>query len=360
GEPSRLRALVSHELDAVAEKYGTPRRTLLTEARPSVATTGEPRSRTSTAPDLEIADAPCRVLLSTTGRLVCVDLGDDTLGSPAKAIRRSKHDAIRSEVTTTTRGEVGAITNLGRLIRLSPVDLPHVPEASIQLAAGVKVAEYLALTAKSERVLALVPLDEDATIALGTAQGVVKRLGVSELPAKPDIDIIALKDGDEVVGATLSPDAEELVFVTSDAQLLRFDATSVRPQGRSAAGMAGIRVAKGARVVHFASVDAAATPVVVATISSASDTIAGADPGHAKLSYFSEFPAKGRATGGVRCHAFRKGESALSLAWVGSEPALAVGADGSVRELPDAGAKRDATGTPLNAVVGSIGTSPTG
>lgn len=358
GDPARVRSLVGDELDAVAEKYGTPRRTLLTEAKPSAAKSSAARSSAPNAAELEIADAPCRVLLSTTGRLVRVDLGDDAPAASAMARRRSKHDAIRSEVATTTRGEIGAVTNLGRLLRLSPVDLPHVPEASIQLAAGVKIAEYLALTAKNERVLALVPLDGDAPIALGTKQGVVKRLRTAELPDRPDVDIIALKDGDEVIGAALSPDTEELVFVTSDAQLLRFDASTVRPQGRSAGGMAGIRLAAGAVAIHFTSVDATAAPVVVATVSSSADTIAGADPGHAKVSAFSEFPAKGRATGGVRCHSFRKGESALALAWVGPEPALAVGADGSARELPEPGAKRDATGSPMTAVIGSIGTAP--
>lgn len=357
GDPAHVRALVADELGAVAEQYGTPRRTLLTEAKPSVATAASTRSRTAAEPDLEIADGPCRVLFSTTGRLVRVDHGDDSLGIPTRAPRRSRHDAIRSEVTTTTRGEVGAVTNLGRLVRLSPVDLPHVPEASVQLAAGVKAAEYLALTSKAERVVALVPLVGETPIALGTRQGVVKRLSTSDLPNRPDVEVIALKDGDEVIGATLSPDAEELVFVTSDAQLLRFDAATVRPQGRSAAGMAGIRLSPKATAIHFSSVDAAATPVVVATVSSAADTIAGADPGHAKVSRFTEFPAKGRATGGVRCHAFRKGETALALAWVGPEPALAVGTDGSARELPDPGAKRDATGAPLTAVIGSIGAS---
>ena len=73
------------------------------------------------------------------------------------------------------------------------------------------------------------------------------------------------------------------------------------------------------------------------------------------LSRFSEFPAKGRATGGVRAHTFLKGEASLALAWVGPAPALALGADGSLRTLPDAGAKRDASGTPMDAVVGSIG-----
>ncbi|WP_168627402.1 DNA topoisomerase IV subunit A [Cryobacterium sp. BB307] len=351
-EPARIRALVGDELEAVAELYGTPRRTLLTEARPSVATT---KSARGAAPVLEIADAPCRVLLSTTGRVIRVDLGD-TGDLPGKPARRSKHDAIRSIVTTTTRTEIGAVTNLGRLVRLSPMDLPVVPENSVQLAAGAKIAEYLALDSKKERVLALVSLTSDAPIALGTAQGIVKRVSPGEWPSKPDFELISLKAGDEVVGAAQGSNAEEFVFATSDAQLLRFSASAIRPQGRSAGGMAGIKLGSGARVILFTSVDPAVTNVV-ATVSTSLSTIAGTDPGRAKVSLLSEFPAKGRATGGVRAHAFLKGEDMLALAWAGPEPVLAVGTDGAVRTLPDTGAKRDASGAALDAVIGSIGTS---
>ncbi|MBX3078147.1 MAG: DNA topoisomerase IV subunit A [Cryobacterium sp.] len=353
-----IRQLVSEDLEAVAEEFGTPRRTLLTEARASIATADSSRAAGSKAApvSLEIEDTPCRVLLSTTGRIIRVDLGDGMSDGPARAARRSKHDAIRSSVVTTSRTEIGAITNLGRLVRLSPVDLPQVPENSIQLAAGAKVAEYLALDAKKERVVALVSLESEAPVAVGTKQGIVKRLAAGDYPSRPDFDVISLKDGDELVGAAQGTDAEELVFVTSDAQLLHFPAASVRPQGRSAAGMAGMRLSPGAVVIHFTSVDPGAD-VVVATISTHSDTIAGTDPGRAKVSSFAEFPGKGRGTGGVRCHAFLKGEDSLALAWAGTAPALAVGTDGAARELPDAGAKRDASGSPLAAVVGSVGMS---
>jgi DNA gyrase subunit A len=118
--------------------------------------------------------------------------------------------------------------------------------------------------------------------------------------------------------------------------------------------MAGITLGSGARAIFFGAVDPQAN-VVVVTVSTPLDTLPGSDPGRCKVSELSEFPGKGRGTGGVRAHSFLKGESALALAWVGPAPARAVGNDGAARTLPDSGAKRDASGTPLDAVIGSIG-----
>jgi Type IIA topoisomerase (DNA gyrase/topo II, topoisomerase IV), A subunit len=356
----RIRTLVSDELDEVAERFGTPRRTLLTAARPSIAATG---SRKASAV-LEVVDAPCRVFLSATGRIARVDAvpGDD--GAPDAAslerittpARRSKHDAIASAVTTTSRSEIGAVTSTGRLIRFSPVDLPSVPANSVQLGAGVKVVDYLALSDRTERVLAVVALDSATPIALGTAQGVVKRVTPGDWANKPDFEIIALKPGDRVIGAAPAADADELVFVASDAQLLRFPASSVRPQGRGAGGMAGIGLGPGAGVVFFGVVPAAARDeAVVVTIATSAATLAGTDAGSGKVSAFAEFPAKGRATGGVRAQRFLKGEDQLTVAWAGPAPARAVGPDGATRQLPDSGAKRDASGTALDAVIAAVG-----
>ena len=356
GSDVLLRAQVARELDATAETFGTPRRTLLLNGGPVT-----PRSRAAAPADLQIADAPCRVFLTATGRLVRAELAPtesadgsgDVPGGVVAPTRRSKHDGIRSAVDATTRGDLGAVTTAGRLVRFSPVDLPSVPANSVQPAAGTRADQYLALPS-GEHVVAIVPLSGEI-IALGTAQGTVKRVATSELPpGKHEVEIIALKPGDRVVGAGLAPDHDELVFVTSDAQLLRFGADAVRPQGRAAGGMAGIRLSTGAEVIAFQPAPRDERTVVV-TVAGSSQAIAGTDPGSAKVSSFDEFPAKGRATGGVRAQRFVKGEDVLTLAWVGVEP-RALAADGAVRQLPTPGAKRDASGQPLEAVVAAVGT----
>ncbi|MCC2032165.1 DNA gyrase/topoisomerase IV subunit A [Microbacterium allomyrinae] len=346
-----LRALVARELDAAAEAFGTPRRTLLLNGGPV-----QPRSRAAAATaDLQIADAPCRVFLSATGRMVRAEVAADAPnGGIVPPARRSKHDAIRASVDATTRGDLGAVTSAGRLVRFSPVDLPSVPGNSVQLAAGTRADQYLGL-GSGEHVVGLVPLTDGPPIALGTQQGVVKRVAAGEIGTKHDIEIIALRDGDRVLGAATASDGAELVFVASDAQLLRFDASSVRTQGRSAGGMAGIRLTDGAEAISFDVVGPSDFGAVVVTVAGSTTALAGTDAGSAKVSPFSEFPAKGRATGGVRAQRFLKGEDALTLAWVGTDP-RGVGTDGATRALPEPGAKRDASGTPLDGVVGAVGT----
>lgn len=221
--PVLLRAVVARELDAAADAYGTPRRTLLMNAAPP-----KPRA-TKGSVDLQIADAPTVLVLSTTGRAVRVDrVEGQELGVPA---RRSKHDAILTTVETTVRAELGALTSAGRVMRFSPVDLPSVPATSVQLAAGTPLRDYLGLLSKNERIIGFVRFDSETPIALGTAQGTVKRIVPASLPVRPELEVIGMKPGDTVVGAAEAPDDAELVFVTTDAQLLHFAASAVRPQG---------------------------------------------------------------------------------------------------------------------------------
>lgn len=354
GDDDRLRAVVSDEMADVAATFGTPRRTVLLEHAGGPGVTGEAAPVRRGAAPLEIADTPCRALLSGTG-LVARTAGDGPL---ERSGRRSAHDAVVASVPTTTRSEIGAVTSRGRVLRLGVVDLPALPptDGPPSLSGGAPVAELLPLE-RGERVVGLTSLDPAApTLALVTAGGTVKRVAQDVAPAKDTWEVIALRDGDEVVGACAAGDEDELVLVTSDAQLLHFPASAVRPQGRPAGGMAGIKLSPGARVV-FGGVLAAAggADAVVVTVAGASDALPGTQAGSAKVSPFEVFPGKGRATGGVRAQRFLRGEDVLLLAWVGPGPARASAAGGQPVELPAVDERRDGSGTALAVPVHAIG-----
>jgi DNA gyrase subunit A len=191
-------------------------------------------------------------------------------------------------------------------------------------------------------------MDPDSLgLALGTATGVVKRVTPDHLSNRDSWEVIRLNDGDEVVGAVeLSTGEEELCFITSDAQLLHYNASVVRPQGRTAGGMAGVRVSAGAKVVWFGAVDPTKESHVV-TISGSTSALPGTEVGAVKVTPFSEYPGKGRATGGVRCHRLLKGEDGLLLAFVGAAPIKASANSGAPVELPPLDPRRDGSGVPV-------------
>jgi DNA gyrase subunit A len=118
--------------------------------------------------------------------------------------------------------------------------------------------------------------------------------------------------------------------------------------------MAGIKLNPGARVVFFGAFTPSADAVVL-TLSSSSSALPGIDGGSVKITPLAEYPAKGRATGGVRCHRFRSGEDLITLAWVGNGPVRAASASGVPAELPSEPGKRDAAGIPLTSPVSSVG-----
>jgi DNA gyrase subunit A len=106
-------------------------------------------------------------------------------------------------------------------------------------------------------------------------------------------------------------------------------------------------------VTFFGAVDPAAEAVVV-TSAGSSGALPGTEAGSLKVTPYAEYPAKGRATGGVRCHRFLKGEDTLVLAWAGATPARAAGANGVALELPAPTGRRDGSGTPAPAAIARI------
>ncbi|WP_405535032.1 DNA topoisomerase IV subunit A [Streptomyces sp. NBC_00075] len=342
---AELRKLVSTELASVAKKFGTDRRTVLLESAGAA---------TAAAVPLQVADDPCRVLLSSTDLLARTANGEPF---PADEDgRRTKHDLIVSAVPATARGEVGAVTSAGRLLRINVIDLPQLPDtmAAPNLSGGAPLSEFLSLE-DGETVVCLTTLDESSPgLAIGTEQGVVKRV-VPDYPSnKEELEVITLKEGDRIVGAAeLRTGEEDLVFITDDAQLLRFQAAHVRPQGRPAGGMAGIKLTDGAKVISFTAVDPAVDAVVF-TVAGSRGTLDDSVQTTAKLTPFDQYPRKGRATGGVRCQRFLKGEDCLSVAWAGPAPARASQKNGTPAELPEMDPRRDGSGVSLPKTVGVV------
>lgn len=340
--PDQLRQVVSVALAEIARQHGDPRRTILLAASGVVTT--------AAAAPLEVADDPCWVLLSSAGLLARTDHAEPLpSGGP-----RVNHDVLLSRILATARGDCGLVTSAGRLIKINTLDLPTVPTTANapNLQGGTHVSELVTLES-DERVLCLTTLSPDSLgLALGTADGVVKRVN-PEVLGKESWEVIRLDPGDRVVGAIeLTSTAAELIFITSDAQLLHFPAGSVRPQGRAGSGMAGIKLGVGVRVVFFGAV--AGDDSVVVTVSGTSHALPGTDAGAVKVTPLSEYPGKGRATGGVRCHRFLKGEDALLLAWAGPAPARAAAASGSPVELPPAEGRRDGSGTPAGQPIAAV------
>jgi DNA gyrase subunit A len=353
---SRLRALVSAELAEVAEVHGDDRRTELLESEalpaPVAAAAAPAPGRTAAGGlALEIADDPCWVFLSTSGQLARTPSQVPLVDPP----RRIKHDALVSAVRATARGEIGAVTSTGRMLRVQVMDVPVLTafEGTPKLGDGVPVKDFLTL-GRGERLVGLAPLN--AVLALGTRNGVVKRVSPEYPLNREDWEVITLKDDDEVVGLAESAAAEDaLVFVTRDGKLLHFEAGAVRPQGRTAGGVAGVKLVAGDAVVFFGAVRAADETPVVVTLARADEVLPGMSQYSVKVTPFSEYPPKGRATGGVRAHRFLKGETGLALAWVGHGPAKAVAASGVARALPTEHGRRDGSGVPTDQVIDAVG-----
>jgi DNA gyrase subunit A len=348
-DPAVLRKVVSSELAKVAKELTGERRTALIDGDLK-----EVLAASKPAGPLEVADDPCQVILSATGLVARTAAESEESSEARRRNGRAKHDTVAAVVHSTARGQILLVTNRGRAFKTDVLPLPVLPEQSgtVSLGGGMAARELVPLE-KGETVVGIAPLGEQGAdspgLALGTRQGVVKVCS-PEWPVRSDeFEVISLKDGDEIVGATwLTDGTETLTFLSSDSSLLRFATSLVRPQGLKGGGMAGINLGKEAHAVFFGAVrtddDEHGEPMVV--------TSTGLS---VKVTPFSQYPAKGRATGGVRTHRFLKGETQLALGWVGPRPAGA-SSTGSAVELPEVDMRRDGSGHahPGPDVVGHI------
>lgn len=416
-----LDGVVIDEMDDAMAKYGTPRRTVLLDedeegnltpvvahgddgvsanamaaaraaatvssAAADVAAAAKAAKKAgdenATASALQIDDEPCAVMLSATGLIArtsedAVERWENRSASDGRA----KDDQIVSMFRTSTRSSYGLVTSAGRLVLAHVVELPKVSaDGPLSVTGGVKAEELLGMTEntdpiRGERVIAAIDMpstDDDGQLvplALGTRNGVVKRWNRESPTTMDSWSVIDLKDDDEVLAAAEARDEDRLVFVSTDSSLLTFEAKNVRPQGRTAGGMAGIRLAEGCSAAAFAVVPDgkvtwnyeegenglfSASGAVVLTVAGDSEALPGTENGAAKVTPLEMYPTKGRGTGGVRSQRFLKGQDTLILAFVGAYPLHASTQSGAPVELPKPDMRRDGSGTDLSAPIAVVG-----
>lgn len=416
-----LDGVVIDEMDDAVAKYGTPRRTVLLDedeegnltpvvahgddgvsanamaaaraaatvssAAADVAAAAKAAKKAgdenATASALQIDDEPCAVMLSATGLIArtsedAVERWENRSASNGRA----KDDQIVSMFRTSTRSSYGLVTSAGRLVLAHVVELPKVSaDGPLSVTGGVKAEELLGMTEntdpiRGERVIAAIdmPSTDDGgqlvPLALGTRNGVVKRWNRESPTTMDSWSVIDLKDDDEVLAAAEARDEDRLVFVSTDSSLLTFEAKNVRPQGRTAGGMAGIRLAEGCSAAAFAVVPDgkvtwnyeegenglfSASGAVVLTVAGDSEALPGTENGAAKVTPLEMYPTKGRGTGGVRSQRFLKGQDTLILAFVGAYPLHASTQSGAPVELPKPDMRRDGSGTDLSAPIAVVG-----
>ena len=347
---------------------------------------------------LKIEDEPCVVMMSATGLIArTTPSAMDVFNARSTSDERLRDDQITTIFETSTRATYGLVTSAGRLVLAHVVDLPALPAAAtLSLKGGVQADELIGMTEstdpiRGERVITAIAMEQPTSgktsakdesedggaaeakplpsLAIGTRNGVIKRWN-REAPTTMDSwPVIDLKDGDEVVFAAVAEDDDRLVFISSDSSLLTFEAKNVRPQGRTAGGMAGIKLAEGARVAAFNVVPAgkvawtyeegengltSGSGAVVLTVAGDSDALPGTENGAAKVTPLEMYPTKGRATGGVRSQRFLKGQNTLILAWAGLYPLHASTSAGSPVELPKPDMRRDGSGVDLASPIAFI------
>ena len=427
-----LDRVVVSEMDDVADRYGSPRRTVLLDVDPdgsmhpvtAAGSEGVPAgameavraAHTVSSAEADVAaaaaaarkagedagavsalqldDEPCVVMMGASGLIARTSPSAlDVWESRSSGDARADGDQIVALFPTTTLASYGLITSAGRLVLAHVADLPALPASTtLSVAGGVKAKELLGMTENTDPVpgeyvvtaiaMTAPPHKGDASdsddvsgdalppLAIGTRHGVIKRWNRESPTTMDSWSVIDLKDGDTVVFAAPAADEDRLVFISSDSSLLTYEAGNVRPQGRTAGGMAGIKLADGCQVVTFNVIPAgkvawtyeegenglfSASGAVVLTVAGDADALPGTENGSAKVTPLEMYPTKGRATGGVRSQRFLKGQNTLIFAWVGLYPLHASTEGGNPVELPKPDMRRDGSGTELAAPIAFAG-----
>ena len=279
---TQLRAVIKNELSEVREEHDTPRRSQI------VFDEG----------DMEVEDLidnePVVITLSKGGYIKSV--AADTFrtqgrgGRGVQGARLKEDDILVRVLTTTAHSYLLFFTNKGKVYRLKAYQVPMMDRT----ARGTAVVNLLQLE-PDEVVEALIDTQEfvaDEFLLFVTRKGVVKKTAFTEYDKNRTNGLIAinLREGDELVRVIQVSESDDVVLVSSGGQAIRFAGDQVRPMGRSAAGVKGMKLRS--------------DDVVVAAAATSQDDqrhlLTVTEGGYGKRTPIDAYPRKGRGTMGVK------------------------------------------------------------
>jgi len=278
GDERRLLDVIREDIHEVKGKYGDDRRT---EIIGDVDGFG--------VEDL-IAEEDVVVTLTHAGYVKRMPLttyrrqgrgGQGIIGSDAK-----EGDFVEELFIASTHDYLLVFLNNGRMHWLKVYDIPSLPRTS----KGRAIINLLQMQ-RGEGIRAVMPVREfdDRYLVTATRKGQIKKTALKAYsnPRRGGIQATGLNEGDVVIGVALTRGHDEIVLATKNGQAIRFQETDVRPMGRTAAGVHGIKLRDEDQVVDMAVMDPMATLLTVC------------ENGYGKRTSFEEYRTQGRGGSGI-------------------------------------------------------------
>ncbi len=240
-DPEKVKAVLRDELIAIRDKYGDERKTEIQDIEDDI--------------DIEdlIEEEQCVFTLSHGGNIKRVPVDEYTAqkrgGKGVRAATLRDEDYVDTVFTASTHDYILFFTNRGRCYRKKGY---LIPEAG-RTARGVNIVNFIQVE-KDEKVNAMLhvrEMDDDSFLVFATRSGTVKRMPLSALRniRTSGIRALTLDEGDELINVMRTDGGQNILMATHNGQAICFAETDVRPMGREAVGVRGIRLRDGDWVV---------------------------------------------------------------------------------------------------------------
>ncbi len=286
-DPAKQRSIIREELKEIAEKYGDDRRTQIIAGDTDL-------SVEDLIPDQEVVVTITRGGYAKRTR---ADLyrSQRRGGKGVKGAALKQDDIVEHFFTASTHNWLLFFTNQGRVYRAKVHELPDAGRD----ARGQHVANLLAFK-PNENIASVISITDYSSLphlVIATKGGIIKKSALVEYdsPRTGGLIAITLKENDEVVAASAITSSDELLLISKKGMSLRFtaDDESLRPMGRSASGVIGMKFRAGDELL------------TMSTISSSSDksgtyVLTATDGGFGKRTTLDEYRSQGRGGIGVK------------------------------------------------------------